>query len=358
MTTRDSGQRRLLAAHTPLTRRKAVWTVGISVGVGVILLVSILASATYAVALFTGGTLSGGAKIVANSGASGGQAVQFSSGSGTPAPTPSHTPTPTPSPSSSPVATNCTSPVTSSSDPEFSWTASNGYQVGSDAWSGSHGPQTMDVCNYNSWYVDTNQPNDQGQVETYPDTQVDLVAAPYQCTMPNCGPVISSLTSVTSNFGISAPSGTNLGYDAAYDTWIDGLNNGNCEEMMVWNQWENDLNGAPFVATNVSIGGKTWDIWTYGNPGGGNCGYVGFAPTTQEASGTYDLLSLYNWVIANNPAWFDCTSSSACRAGGSNPAELSAVEYGVEVAYTVGSQRFALTNFGLNCAPVSCARGD
>lgn len=194
--------------------------------------------------------------------------------------------------------------------------------------------------------------------ELYPDTQANLVPAAYACTMPNCGPVISSLTNVISTFGMSVPSGTNLGYDAAYDTWIDGLNNGNCEEMMVWNQWENDLSGATFVYTNQSIGGNTWDIWTFGNPGGGNCGYVGFAPTTQVSSGSVNLLALYNWVIANNPAWFDCTSTAACKAGGANPAELSTVEYGVEVAYTTGIEKFALTNFSLTCAPVLCANGD
>jgi hypothetical protein len=253
---------------------------------------------------------------------------------------------------------NCSDPVTSGSDPDFTWQASNGYYVGSDAWSGSHGPQSIYVCNYNSWYVETDQPNVQGQIETYPDSQVDLAPAPYSCTMPNCGPVISSLTSVTSDFGISTPSGSNIGYDAAYDTWIDGLNDGDCEEMMVWNQWENDLNGASFVATNQSIGGNTWDIWTFGNPGGGNCGYVGFAMTSQEASGTVDLLSLYNWVIDNHPSWFNCSSSSDCKAGGANPAELSVVEYGVEVAYTNGTQKFGLTNFSLSCKPISCAEGD
>lgn len=312
----------------------------ISVGViGVMLLSGSRAATPFASSEAESGTLMSPASVVTDATASGGKAVQFGT-------------------TSTSSGNSCTSPVTSGSDADFSWTASNGYQVSNDAWSGSAGPQSLYVCNYNSWYVETDQPNVGGQVETYPDSQVDLVPAPYACTMPNCGPVISSLTSITSNFGISTPSGANLGYDAAYDTWIDGLNNGNCEEMMVWNQWENDLSGATFVYTNVSIGGNTWDIWTYGNPGGDNCGYVGFAPTTQEASGAVNLLALYDWVIANDPAWFDCTSMSACKAGGANPAELSAVEYGVEVAYTDGTQKFTLTNFSLTCAPISCANGD
>ncbi len=256
------------------------------------------------------------------------------------------------------TAGSCTDPIYTGSNAEDTWSASNGDAVNNNAWNGGAGPQTIDVCNYNSWYVESDQPNDGGAIETYPDTEEDLVAAPYSCAMPDCGPVISSLSSVTSTFGMSVPSGANLGYDAAYDTWVDGLNNGNCEEVMVWNQYENDLNGYTPTYTNVGIGGTTWDILWENSPAGGNCGYVAFIMTSQESSGSVNLLAIYDWVIANHPGWFACTSTAACKAGGANPAELSTIEYGVEIAYTDGRQRFGLTNFSVTCAPVSCAQGD
>ena len=247
----------------------------------------------------------------------------------------------------SPSGGTCTNPTWSSSNPEDSTSFGN-FLVNNDAWSGGAGPQTIYACNYNSWYVVSNQTNQQGAVETYPDTEYDLVSAPYACSMPNCGPVISSLSSVSSNFGIVLPAGTNIGYDAAYDTWVDGLNENNSDELMVWNKWENDLNGYSPTVSNVVIGGTSYDVYEQGLPGSGGAGLTIFAMNNQEASGTVDLLSIYNWVIANHPNWFDCSSTAACQAGGSNPAELSSVEYGVEISYTDGSQDFGVNNFSLS----------
>ena len=43
-----------------------------------------------------------------------------------------------------------------------------------DAWNGGAGPQTLYICNQSSWYAVSDQPNKQGQVETYPDTEYDV----------------------------------------------------------------------------------------------------------------------------------------------------------------------------------------
>ena len=220
--------------------------------------------------------------------------------------------------------------------------------VNNDAWSGSAGPQTLYVCNQASWYVASNQPNVGGQVMTYPDTEHDLVPAPYACSMPNCGPVISSMTSATGTFAMTAPAGTNIGYDEAFDTWVDGLNENLSDEVMVWNKWENDLNGYSPTVANVTIGGTSYDVYEQGLPSQQNgAGLTIFAMNNQEASGTVNLLAIYNWVIANHPNWFGCSSAAACQAGGSHPAELSSIEYGVEISYTAGLQDFGLTNFSV-----------
>ena len=57
--------------------------------------------------------------------------------------------------------------------------------VNNDAWSGSHGPQTINVCSSTSWFAVSNQPNNGGQVETYPDTEYDVGGATHQSTTPD-----------------------------------------------------------------------------------------------------------------------------------------------------------------------------
>ena len=77
---------------------------------------------------------------------------------------------------------NCTSPVWSTSDahgtdnldptpaPEYWW-------MDNDAWSGGAGPQTINVCNQQSWNAVSDQTNQQGQVETYPNSEFDVGGA-------------------------------------------------------------------------------------------------------------------------------------------------------------------------------------
>ena len=43
-----------------------------------------------------------------------------------------------------------------------------------DAWNGGAGPQSLFVCNQASWYAVSDQPNQQGEVETYPNTEYDV----------------------------------------------------------------------------------------------------------------------------------------------------------------------------------------
>ena len=77
----------------------------------------------------------------------------------------------------------CTNPVWSTSDAEGTdgLDSSGFWWVNNDAWSGSHGPQTIYVCNQSSWYAVSNQPDLQGQVETYPDTEYDVGGGTTDC---------------------------------------------------------------------------------------------------------------------------------------------------------------------------------
>jgi hypothetical protein len=80
----------------PLKRGRAAVMGGTSVAIGIALLFTVLAAGAYGFASVASATLSGTAKLVASSGSSSGQAVEFEASTSTSAPTPIPTPTPTP----------------------------------------------------------------------------------------------------------------------------------------------------------------------------------------------------------------------------------------------------------------------
>jgi hypothetical protein len=228
---------------------------------------------------------------------------------------------------------NCANPVFTTSDaegtinvdpgppsPEFWW-------VDNDAWSGSHGPQTLNVCSQSSWDAVSTQPDVQGQVETYPDTEYDVGGRDNGVsTKP-----ISAFNAITSTFAESYPSAGS--WDAAYDLWTNNWAN----ETMVWNQY---AGGQAFwygQGTPVTIGGVQYHFvdngpcepvqCAKGGPGDGD--ELMFIMTNQETNGSVDLLSIYKWEVANHYA-------SAADA----PTQL---EYGVEVCSTSGTETFPVT---------------
>jgi hypothetical protein len=229
---------------------------------------------------------------------------------------------------------NCTNPIFTTSDAEGTINIDPGppspeyWWVNNDAWSGSHGPQTIQVCSQSSWDAISNQPNVQGQVETYPDTEYDVGG---RDNGPSTEP-ISAFNSITSTFSEDYPSAGS--WDAAYDLWTDNWSH----ETMIWNQWAGSQ-GYWYTASgfkDVTIAGTEYHFCDIG--GNGDCsGPKGtdngdeliFAMVNQESSGSVDLLAVYNWEVANGYA----KASDA-------PTQL---EYGVEVCATSGQETFPMT---------------
>ena len=217
---------------------------------------------------------------------------------------------------------NCTNPVWSTSeatgtenlDPNGGeyWWADN------DAWSGSAGPQTLYVCNQSSWYAVSDQTNNQGQVETYPNTEYDVGGRSNGVsTKP-----ISAYNSITSTFSEDFPPGGS--WDAAYDLWLNNWGT----EIMIWNQWTGtqlywpsdksitvDLDGVPYWFQN-------------------NGGELMFFRQTMVQYGSVDILAAFNWLAANGYV----KSSDV-------PTQL---EYGVEICATSGTETFPLTGLTFN----------
>jgi hypothetical protein len=221
-----------------------------------------------------------------------------------------------------PSGGNCTNPSFSTSDAggTDNTDPNNGeyWWVNNDAWSGSHGPQTIDVCNQSSWYAVSNQPNIGGQVETYPDTEYDVGGRNSQSTKP-----ISGWHSITSTFSEADPTGVG-GWDAAYDLWLNNWST----EIMIWNEWSGAQSYWPGQATtSVTLGGVPY---TFVNNGG----ELMFFRTTQVKSGSVDILAALNWLV-----------SQGLVKSSDVPTQL---EYGVEVCYTSGSETFPMTGLTFN----------
>lgn len=245
----------------------------------------------------------------------------------------------------------CTSPTTTLTGASDTVNIDGGvenYWVNNDAWSGSHGPQTVGVCSQQSWVASSNQSNNGGQIETYPDTEYDVGGRDSQSTTP-----ISSWPagSITSTFAESNP--TDGGWDAAYDLWTNNWSN----ETMIWNQWQGDNSYWALCANStnsksycgvgqqgvaVTLAGVPYHFLANGpnntpctTANEGSCELM-FFRDTQVSSGTVDLSAAFQWEVANGYA-----------KASDVPTQL---EYGTEIAYTNGTENFNTTGltFTLN----------
>ena len=195
--------------------------------------------------------------------------------------------------------------------------------MNNDAWNGSAGPQTIYVCNQASWYAVSNQPDVQGQVETYPDTEYDVGGRNSPSTK-----TISQFNSITSTFSENYPDEGS--WDAAYDLWVNNWS----FETMIWNQWSGSQDYWPEQATtSLSLDGVPYTFYDNGTKGDPN-GELMFFRKTQVTSGSVDILAAYNWLVQNG-----YVSASDV------PTQL---EYGVEICSTNASETFPMTGLTFN----------
>ena len=173
----------------------------------------------------------------------------------------------------------------------------------------------------------SDQPDVQGQVETYPDTEYDVGGR-------DNGPstkTISAYNSITSTFSEDFPAAGS--WDAGYDLWTNNWGN----ETMIWNQWAGSqafwYNQATISVTLDGVAYKFID--TAATPSDPTAhGELIFMRVNQVQSGSVDILAAYQWEVANGYA-------SASDA----PTQL---EYGVEVCSTTGSETFPMTGLTFN----------
>ena len=202
----------------------------------------------------------------------------------------------------------------------------NVYDLYDNQWGcggGQCGPESAYGClNGNGstdFVINSNQPAGNTAVLTYPAMQLNL----------NNNPALSSLKSVMSSFTVATPTGANNDWEVAYDLWF---NANNANEFMVWVFNSGQTPAGDKVATSVSLGGKSYDVWWA--PNGGTDGTVSFVLTTNVTSGTFDLLQLFNYAAQNG--WLPPTSVA------------TQFDFGVEVCSTNGQNAtWTVTNYSM-----------
>jgi hypothetical protein len=180
----------------------------------------------------------------------------------------------------------------------------SGFYVDTDTWNAANYQvsQTMYICDYNNWYVIANM-NDKthdGAVKTYPNVHKDF----------NGAPPISSFGAISSSFAHTAP---HVGiYEYAYDIWLNGIGSNGSTEVMIWtDNYQQVPSGSPLET--ITFDGESYQVYKSGS-------YIAFVETTNVTSGTVNLLSFFNHVIAKG--WIPSTST------------LGAIDYGVELVST------------------------
>ena len=229
-----------------------------------------------------------------------------------------------------PSGGTCTNPIASFSDPEGTANTdpSDGFQywwINNDAWNGGHGPQTLNVCSPSSWTAISNQPNNGGAVETYPDSEYDVGGRDEPSSE-----TISNYHAITSTFAEQYPStGT---WDAAYDLWLNNWST----EIMIWNQWAGGQSYWPNLANGS--GGKALTLAGVPYHFYNNGGELMFFRDTQVTSGSVDILAAFQWLVTNGYV-----------KGTDVPSQL---EYGVEICYTGGiAESFPTTGLTFSVTP-------
>jgi uncharacterized protein YjdB len=204
-----------------------------------------------------------------------------------------------------------------SSNQYATWSDSKGLVINMDVWGGV-GSQTINANSGSNWQVVTTQSS--SSVASYPHVALNNINQP-----------VTNLSPISSSYNGTSASGTS--YDFAYDIWLGTSSLPHQYEIMIWNTWNGtspiaqsyNANGAVPTYTNITISGRTYNVYTGTGGSGPYC--MSFLPTTQAASATIDITAILQWVYSvgyfSNPT---------------NP-NLLGIECGWEITSTGGAQK-------------------
>lgn len=186
---------------------------------------------------------------------------------------------------------------------------------------GNHcGPESAYGCANNdgsvSFVVTSNQPAGNTAVLSYPAIQDNF----------NSKPALSSFKTISASFSETSP---HVGdYEVAWDCWF----NNNANEFMIWVDNYNQVPAGNKVATNVSLGGRSYDVWW--SPSSGTGGYVVFYANRTVTSGTFDLLQIFKYAVMSG--WLPASST------------VDQLSFGIEVCSTNGQDAtWSISNYSI-----------
>lgn len=198
----------------------------------------------------------------------------------------------------------------SSNDQWGTWT-NGGYTLYNNIWGSGAGAQTIWANSYNNWGVWANHPNT-GGVKAYPNASKTI------------GKTLSSLSTATSSFNVTVPSGG--AYTSAYDIWC----NGSSYEIMLWMNKQGAVGPIGSLQTTATVGGHTWSVYSGSN--GSNAVYS-FVRTSNASSGTVDIKAVLNWI--KGKGWFGNVT-------------LSQVQFGYEITSSSGGLNFVTNSYSVS----------
>ncbi len=144
----------------------------------------------------------------------------------------------------------------------------------------------MGVCTHDAWYTDVKTDNAKGDgaVKAYPSMR--RIYWDYSTSDGNL-PQVSSFPQLKVDFASTDPAScSGCIYDTAFDVWLNGIGNGQANELMIWTHNVGQQPYGSKVASGIKLAGHTWDLWS-----GNDNHYLAYVPTDTSyiRSGTLDV---------------------------------------------------------------------
>lgn len=212
----------------------------------------------------------------------------------------------------------------SSCDQWATWQV-NGYTIYNNIWGSGAGTQCIWAYSQSNWGVTADHPNTSG-IKSYPNVDLDV------------NYTISSMPTITSAFNVTRPGSGS--YNSAYDIWYNNY----AYEVMLWVNWNGSMgpisynygcSGYPStacpVATNISVGGHTWNLYAGTN---GSATVYSFLRTSNTNSGTVNITQISQW-LANNGYFSSSTN-------------LHEIQFGFEISQSAGGLSFTVNSYSVS----------
>lgn len=201
----------------------------------------------------------------------------------------------------------------------------NGYTIYNNIWGDGHGTQCLWAYNEGSWGVWADHPNS-GGIKSYPNVDYDV------------NYTVSSMPTITASFNATTPGWGS--YNTAFDIWYNNYD----YEIMLWVNWNGSMgpisynygcSGYPStacpVATNVNVGGHTWNLYEGTN---GSATVYSFLRTSDTNSGTVNITQISQWLASNG--YFGWNTN------------LHEIQFGFEITNSSGGADFRVNSYNVN----------